>query len=46
VRRREAGIALAHGREYGGQVGQLVCDEMDDVTLALDAALHGDHSGG
>jgi hypothetical protein len=46
VWQREAHVALADCGKFGGQIGQLVCDEMDDFALALDAALHGDHAGG
>ena len=39
VRQREASIALADGRELGGQVGKAIGDQMYDLDLALDAAL-------
>jgi hypothetical protein len=39
VRQREASIALADGRELGGQVGKVIGDQMYDLDLALDAAL-------
>jgi hypothetical protein len=41
---REAVIPITDAGEFGGQIGQMVCDEMDDFALALDAALHSDHA--
>jgi hypothetical protein len=46
VRQRETVVALADASEFGRQVRQLVRDQMHDLALTLDAALHGDHAGG
>ena len=46
VRQREAGLALADAGEIGGEVAQLLGDEMDDLALALDAPAHRHHAGG
>ena len=37
-------VPVAYASELGGQVGQMVGDEMDDVALALDATLYRDHA--
>jgi len=41
VRQREAVVPVTDAGEVGGQIGQMVGDEMDDFALALD----GDHAG-
>src|SRR5665213_607802 len=44
VRERKTSIALANGSKLRGQICQLVGDQVDDLALSLDAALHRDHS--
>jgi hypothetical protein len=46
VRQREAGVAVPDGGEFVGQIGEMVGDEVDDLALALDAALYAEHAGG
>ena len=45
VWQRETGVPVADAGEIRRQVRQMIGHEMDDVALALDAALHGDHAG-
>ena len=40
VRQREAGVAVPNAGEFGGEIGEMVGDQMDDLALTLDAALH------
>ena len=44
MRQREAGATVADTRKVHRQIGELIGDQVDDIALALDAALHGDHA--
>jgi hypothetical protein len=41
----KSAISLADACEICRQIGQMVGHEMDNLALALDATLHGDHAG-
>jgi hypothetical protein len=46
VRQRKPVVAFADAGELGRQIGQMLRDEMNDLPFPLDAALHGEHTGG
>jgi hypothetical protein len=45
VRERKSDIALADARKLRRQIGKMLCDKMDHLAFALDAAVHRDHAG-
>jgi hypothetical protein len=46
VAKREGGTSSAKAFEQIGQIVEAVCHDMNDLTLALHAAMAGKHAGG
>jgi hypothetical protein len=46
VAKREGGTSSTEAFEQIGQIVEAVCHDMNDITLALHAAMAGEHAGG
>jgi hypothetical protein len=46
VREREGAVSLPHARQLGGQIGELIGDQMEHFAFPLHPAPNRDHAGG